>query len=404
MSAVFGRADTGAAHDSIARHEATTLAGPHLMEKVDELAAISPQLHRSLLDGFGGPLAERAIGYRDWALLTLAVLTALGDTDDQLGVYFDAAVRHGATDAEIADVISLALAYAGAPRAVNAARALGGRLADLRTPDLRSAKEIRVRLRDHDTMVWDSGGDGVPMVLIHALSLDHRFWRAVWPHLTGRGRVVAYDIRGHGHARGAPGTTGLDQLATDTIDLLDALHIPAADIYGASYGGAIAQHVALEYPTRVRSLALIATASRSPRALLEARATAAEQQGMQAQVPVSLLRWFLPETIAEDGWAVRYARECVRRDRVADWAAAWRAMARLDIVDRLPEITAPTLVVAGQQDLSATPQDMRRTARGIPGSEYVLLDPGTHMMPLEQPDALAAVLRRFRTSNSVGAR
>lgn len=387
-------------HDSIARHEATVLAGPRLMEKVDELAAISPQLHRSLLDGFAGPLGERVIGYRDWALLTLAVLTALGDADDQLGVYFDAAVRHGATDAEITDVINLALAYAGAPRAVNAARALGGRLADLRTPDMRSTREIPVRLRDHDTMVWDSGGEGVPMVLIHALSLDHRFWRAVWPHLTGRGRVIAYDIRGHGHARGAPETTGLDKLATDTVDLLDALNVPVADIYGASYGGAIAQHVALDHPARVRSLALIATASRSPRELLDARATSAEELGMRAQVPVSLLRWFLPETIAEDGWAVRYARECVRRDRVADWAAAWRAMARLDVVDRLPEIAAPTLVVAGQQDLSATPEDMRRTARGIPGSEYVLLDPGTHMMPLEQPDALAAELCRFRDSQT----
>ena len=386
--------------DSIARHEATVLAGPRLMEKVDELAAISPQLHRSLLDGFAGPLGERVIGYREWALLTLAVLTALGDVDDQLGVYFDAAVRHGATDAEITDVINLALAYAGAPRAVNAARALGGRLADLRTPDMRSTREIPVRLRDHDTMVWDSGGEGVPMVLIHALSLDHRFWRAAWPHLTGRGRVIAYDIRGHGHARSAPETTGLDQLATDTVDLLDALHVPVADIYGASYGGAIAQHVALAHPARVRSLALIATASRSPRELLEARAASAEEVGMQAQVPVSLLRWFLPETIAEDGWAVRYARECVRRDRVADWAAAWRAMARLDVVDRLPEIAAPTLVVAGQQDLSATPEDMRRTARGIPGSEYVLLDPGTHMMPLEQPEALAAELCRFRDSQT----
>ncbi|WP_433579255.1 hypothetical protein [Nocardia brasiliensis] len=50
-------------------------AGPYLMEKVEELAAIAPRLHRSLLDGFGGPLAEATIGYRDWALLTLAVLT-----------------------------------------------------------------------------------------------------------------------------------------------------------------------------------------------------------------------------------------------------------------------------------------------------------------------------------------
>jgi 3-oxoadipate enol-lactonase len=117
---------------------------------------------------------------------------------------------------------------------------------------------------------------------------------------------------------------------------------------------------------------------------------------MEAQVPVSLRRWFLPETIAADTWAVRYARGCVRRDRVEEWASAWRAMARLDVLDKLPGIRVPTVAIAGAQDVSATPEVMRQTANGIPGAEYTLIDPGTHMMPLEQPDALAAELVRFR--------
>ena len=92
----------------------------------------------------------------------------------------------------------------------------------------------------------DSRGHGdpgkvVPMLLIHALDMDHRFWRSVFPKLAARGRVVAYDIRGHGRARGAPLTTDLDQLAGDIAWLLDQLEAPLVDVYGVSYGGAIAQ-------------------------------------------------------------------------------------------------------------------------------------------------------------------
>lgn len=382
----------------VARHEAVMLAGPDMVDRIDALATVSPQLRRSLLEGFGGSLANRTISYRDWALLALAVLIAIGDTADQQRVYLDAALRHGATDDEITDVVNLVLAYAGAPRAVNAARALGDRLGALRTARQASTTETVVRLPDHDTLVLDSGGDGVPMLLIHALSMDRRFWREVWQELSGLGRVIAYDIRGHGFARGAPLTIDLDQLAEDAANLLDTLGIPAADVYGASYGGAIAQHLALAHPQKVRSLALIATASRSPRHLLDARAAAAEQHGMEAQVPTSLLRWFLPETIATDGWAVRYARECIRRDSVEEWAAAWRAMARLDVLDRLGTLTAPAIAIAGQQDSSATPETMRQTADAFPGCRYVLVDPGTHMMALEQPEALAHELAQFRRS------
>ena len=379
------------------RREAEGLAGANMLGQLDELEHVSHPLSRFLLeDGFGSLFADSIMEYRNWALITLASLIALGDTGDQLQVYLKAAVQHGATDDEILSVVNHACLYAGAPRAVNATRHLAGFFTGERQQRLPGVVEKTIRIGDYESAVWDNGGGGTPIVLIHALDMDHRFWRPVYPSLARLGRVIAYDLRGHGRGRGAPATTSLDQLANDTRTLLDLLNIKKADVYGASYGGAVAQYFALNHPERLRSLALLATAGKSPREALEGRAVNAEQHGMQAQVAESLIRWFLPTTIANNTWEVRYARQCVERAWVEDWAAAWRAMAHLDVLDRLKEIKVPTLVLSGKQDLSSTPAMMEETARRLPYAEYKLIDPGTHMMVMEQPESVAAALVTFR--------
>jgi|ERR1700688_1004305 3-oxoadipate enol-lactonase len=385
----------GTIRQAIARHEAATLA-PQLLDALGHLGDQNPQLARFILDdGVGEVMGNTVLGYRDWAMFTLAVLVAIGDASDQLDVYVQAALRHGATEDEVLDVVNLACGYIGAPRAVNAARKLANRLSANRG-SLPFRGEAIVDASDHETMVLDTGGEGVPMLLIHVLGLDHRFWRAIIPELAQHGRIIAYDLRGHGRARGAPLTTSLEQLAKDAQNILDGLGVKVADVYGSSYGGAIAQHLALAHPDRVRSLALIGTAARSPREPLEARAAAAEAQGMDAQVAPSLTRWFLPETIAEDRWPVRYARTCVRRSQVAEWSAAWRAMSKLDILDRLRELDTPTLVLSGVQDLSTPPEVMRPIAETLPHARFVSINPGSHLMALEQPGAVAEALTGFR--------
>lgn len=70
-------------------------------------------------------------------------------------------------------------------------------------------------------------------------------------------------------------------------------------------------------------------------------------------------------------------------------------MARLDVVARRGEIQVPTIAVAGQQDRSAVPEALKAIADGVPNCRDVLIDPGTNMMPMEQPDALAAALFDF---------
>ncbi|MCJ1301807.1 hypothetical protein MMC08_004608 [Hypocenomyce scalaris] len=379
-------------------HEAASLAGGHMLDALSRLKSVNPRLAEVVTeDGFGSNLTNSTISYREWAMLALAVLISIGDTTDQLDMYLGAALKNGATETEILDLINFTSLYVGAPRAVNAMRRMTGHLDASRGYSIPAYEERVVRLGDHDTIVRDSRGDGVPFLLIHCLGMDSRMWRDVFPQLAAKGRVISYDMRGHGYARAAPLTQSLEHLADDARLLLETLGIQQADVFGQSYGGAVAQYMAVGYQERVRSLGLITTAGKAwPEGLWAARGTRAQQHGMQSLMVESLIRWFTPETIALNGWAVRYARKCVESARVEDWAAAWRAMDGLDCLHRLHELKMPVLVVAGTQDPSTTPAMMKEVANACRDAVYKELNPGTHFMGMEQPNELCMEILLFR--------
>ena len=248
-----------------------------------------------------------------------------------------------------------------------------------------------VWLGDHETLATDTGGVGRPMVLIHALGLDRRMWRDVMPMLAARWRVLAYDLRGHGHAAGAPKPFTLEGLATDLGLLLDVLGLERVGVVGLSLGGAVAQYFTLANPERISALSLVCTMARTQSAFLE-RAVAAEREGMAAQLEPTLRRWFTPATLANAGWAVEYARDRILSADVANWAASWRALAEIDTEDRLHEITVPTQVIAAELDSSTPPELMRGLAARIPSAEFHVVPGSGHMLSLEKPAELAALL------------
>ncbi|HEX3789405.1 MAG TPA: alpha/beta fold hydrolase [Pseudonocardiaceae bacterium] len=252
----------------------------------------------------------------------------------------------------------------------------------------------RVWATDHETLVTQAGEHGPAVVLLHALGLDRRMWEPVLGPLSAGRRVFAYDIRGHGHAAGAPTPFRLADTATDLVAVLDALEVEWAHLVGLSYGGGIAQTVAAHQPERLASLSLLATTDEAFGAF-EDRARAAETDGMAAQVPTSLARWFTPEGLADDGWGVRYARDRVAHFRVADWAATWRAFAGLDVRGKLADLGVPVLVLAGERDVSTTPAAMTALAERIPGSTYRELPGIPHLMTLERPEVVTAALADF---------
>jgi 3-oxoadipate enol-lactonase len=252
----------------------------------------------------------------------------------------------------------------------------------------------RVRLADHETVVAQRGDSGPAVLLVHALGLDRQMWEPVMDALAVGRRVFAYDVRGHGAAAGSPNPYTMADTARDLIGVLDAIGVERAHVVGLSFGGGIAQTAAVRAPERFASLALLATTD-FPFDAFEGRALSGENDGMAAQVAPSLTRWFTADALAVNGESVQYARERVLGGNPVDWAAAWRAFKSLDVQGKLAALGVPTLLLAGEADVSTTPGIMRDIASRIPGSRFRVL-PGTpHMQPLEQPGLVAEALAEF---------
>ncbi len=242
-----------------------------------------------------------------------------------------------------------------------------------------------------ETTLFDSGGDGPVLVLVHALGLDWRMWRDVIPHLAGRHRVIAFDLRGFGSAAMARAATGIADYAADLAALIETLGSGPVHLAGLSLGGTIALQLAIERPELLASLSVVAATAWSFPAFGE-RKEAAERDGVAAQIAPSLTRWFRSEDLACNGWAVRYARDCVDRAELSGWTAGWNALHTLSMAEDLPRIAVPTRIVAGERDASTPPRVMEGMAC-IPASRMDVVADAPHMLALTHPAELAALLR-----------
>lgn len=109
-----------------------------------------------------------------------------------------------------------------------------------------------VRAGDLEVGIIDSGS-GVPLVLVHGGESDRTQFTALRAHLGPGIRVISYDQRDSGVTVNPPVLYTMSDLADDLVHLLDALDLPSAHLLGTSFGGAVAQHVALRHPERVAS-------------------------------------------------------------------------------------------------------------------------------------------------------
>ncbi len=349
-----------------------------------------------LAPGFGSPLLPAArtvfdaeLGRSEQLMIAMALAAAEGDVAAAVA-FAGRALDVGVDPRDLLAAVQSVSAFSGAPRAARLAEALSDVLQDGREP-LDSFPTRIVRLSDHETMAVDTGGSGAPIVLLHSLGTDRMMWRYVIRALAGTRRVIAYDMRGFGHAAGAPKPFSFPQMAADARDLIRALDLGPVQFAGLSVGGTVALHVGLLQPECVSSIAVLcATAIRQD--AFEMRARLAEDLGLQAQLVPTLTRWFTPEALAANGWGVRYARNCVQRAHLDDWTACWRALATVDCFDRLGGIRVPARFIAGAVDPSTPPSVMQEHADRVPGARLFVVPNGPHMLSLEKGPELASLL------------
>lgn len=240
---------------------------------------------------------------------------------------------------------------------------------------------------------------GPPLLLLHPLGAGLEVWQPQLAELEQRFRVLRMDLRGHGGstlADGAPAPCTMADLLDDACAVLDRLDIARAHWCGLSLGGAIALQAAVTAPQRVRRLVLADTAaSFPPRERWDERIAAVLGGGMEPLIEPILQRWFTAPFMAGSPDAVETVRAMLRATQPRGYAEACDALRGFDLTARLGEVRAPTLVIAGAQDVSTPIERAVELVDGIVGAELEVLD-AAHLSNVEQPaDFTAALVRHL---------
>ena len=204
------------------------------------------------------------------------------------------------------------------------------------------------------------GPAGAPVVtLTHPLGATLALWDDHVAALTQRYRVLRYDVRGHGASEIPEGPYTLEQMSSDLFGLLDSLAIAETHVVGVSMGGLIGMTAALARPERIKSLVLCdTTACYGPtvRPMWEERLRVAETEGMSPSlVGRTMAIWFTETYRVAHHKAVERIAAMLRRTDPRGYAASIRALAFVDLTERIGAIRRPTLVLVGEQDPGTPP-------------------------------------------------
>jgi pimeloyl-ACP methyl ester carboxylesterase len=250
-------------------------------------------------------------------------------------------------------------------------------------------------------------GTGSPVVLVHGLPSNIGDWGRTPDALAALGhRVVVYDRIGYGWSSRPPNAGDAYTLASNARELgalLDQLAIERAALVGWSYGGGIVQTFALAHPERVSQLVLLGSVGPA----LDGRPT--DFIGRLGTSPLgppgfrtitsipSLGRGVLEGALAEvfsgaqnvpAGWTDRSAAQMAMPGTVDSWLAEQRNRGYPAL--QSDAITAPTLVLHGDDDRSVDVAVAEDLAHRLPNDELVVVEGGSHMLPATHPDLVAA--------------
>ncbi|NIW35157.1 MAG: alpha/beta fold hydrolase [Gemmatimonadetes bacterium] len=263
---------------------------------------------------------------------------------------------------------------------------------------------------DHDQQdihYRDTGGGGVPLVLIHGFPFNSESWSPQIAGLSDR-RLIVPDLRGFGETPLSAHPYTLARLADDVAEILDALSVRRAVVGGLSMGGYVTFEFWRRHRDRVAGLLLADTrpqADSDEARLNRARlATAAREEGTAAVTGELLPKLLAPVTRQRHPEIEERLRKMMNAAPSEAVAVALMAMAaRDDSVPILATIDAPTLVIVGSEDAIVPPADTREWAARIPDARLDVIAGAGHVSNLERPDTFNQMVADFLDGLEAGA-
>ena len=243
---------------------------------------------------------------------------------------------------------------------------------------------------------WE-GAEGLPvLVLSNSIATNLSMWDRQVAELAGSFRVLRYDFRGHGGSDVPVGAYSLDRLGRDVLEMLDSLQVARVHFCGLSLGGFVGQWLGIHAPERIERLILSNTSSHlEPAAYFDEqirRVLAAKD--MLDTAEMFMKNWFPDSMLAGRNETVAEFRAMVRTTAPVGLAGCFAAVRDSDLRRTISLITAPTLVIGGEEDKVTLASHSEAITAAIPGARLLLL-PGVHMLNVERSAEFMSAVMGF---------
>ncbi|MBR0130482.1 MAG: alpha/beta hydrolase [Firmicutes bacterium] len=251
------------------------------------------------------------------------------------------------------------------------------------------------------TMCYEETGEGKPLILIHGLT-GNKSTMSDFPKILGPGRkYIAVDTRGHGKSS-KPEAYTLEDHADDIGALIKALGYEKADVLGYSMGSYIALNAGEKYADRIDHLILLASKPSGKTSSVEKIVNDAgfkmTEISQEKMFELILAAAMAPETLK------KMKSGELKMDLTAltgvpmtpeEKAAESKSIAGFDLSGEYEKVTCNTLVISAEYDGINPPELGKEIADGIPEAEFVLIKGASHLVAIEQPEALSKAVNEF---------
>ena len=250
-------------------------------------------------------------------------------------------------------------------------------------------------------------GTGDPLVFIHAFPLSKRMWEPQVRALSKDYRVITLDLRGHGESETLLWNFTLEDYAKDVHALLHYLDIRRATFIGLSMGGYILFAFYRMFSDIVQALVLADTRAQADneegKAGRLAMAQTAYKEGPSIIADMMIPKLLSAATVEHQQDLVDQTRTMILGNEASGIVVDLMAMAaRPDSTSVLSQISCPTLLIVGEDDVPTPPSESHYMAERIQQAQLVIIPRAGHLSNLEQPEAFNQALATFFSSRDLG--
>lgn len=255
------------------------------------------------------------------------------------------------------------------------------------------------------SIYYEAHGEGEPVIFVNALMMTTVNWLLQVEPFARRYKLILFDLLGQGQSDYVTENLTLEMQADIIKGLLDHLNIEKAHMYGTSFGSFVAMTFALKHQERLKTLTLQGTWGKFDYHAMKNGEVWIDVAMMRN--PDKLFDFFMTLVFAPQFYNNNQPRLeelkkiwwtkvlSARENWVEAFAALTRSLYTFDILNRLPEIKIPTLILAGAQDKIMSLENHDEVHKAIPGSAYIILKNSGHCPHIERPEEFRYILFGF---------